>query len=185
MKLMKKIWSAVLALTMIVTMSGIMPVSAAKDNIELIFKDITAEDPTTLEGEAKVKVSVKGAGGSVSIAQVALQFDGDLKFKSIDYLKGENNPPSCFLMPVDVALTNKNKELMPSIIAPLEHLAFSEEETDLFILTFVGDPGDSVNVKLSDKETATYFEFDTKETSYIEDDINIDVTASSEANKGV
>ena len=70
MKLIKRIWSAIFAIALVVSMSGIMPVSA-EEGIELLFSDITAEDATTLEGEAKVKVSVKGACGNVTIAQIA------------------------------------------------------------------------------------------------------------------
>ena len=61
-------------------MSGITAF-AAEDNIEVVFTDVTATDETTLLGEAKIKVSVKGAGGKVSIAQVALAFESDKGFE--------------------------------------------------------------------------------------------------------
>ena len=117
-------------------------------NIQIIFEDITETDTTTLLGEAKIKVSVKGVAGNVSIAQIALEFEGDLKYKSIQFLKGENNPPQGVLYSPNAAQTNTTKELLPSIISN-SSLKF-EDVTPLFIITFAGKAGETVTLKTDD-----------------------------------
>ena len=179
MKLMTKIGTLLAAMCLI--FSSVLPVMAAETgNIEVMFTDVTASDVTTLSGEAKIKVSVKGAAGSVSIAQIDLAFAGDLKYKSIQFLQGENNPPACFLYSPNTALANTNKELLPSIIAS-KGLNF-EEETDLFVLTFAGDAGETVTLSIDDLDNTycTVGGGDRKASGKKD----ITVTASSAANEG-
>lgn len=59
--------------------------------IKITFKDVT-QSANTLKGEAKVLVSVEGANGNAMISQISLKFSGDLKYKSTQFLKGENVP---------------------------------------------------------------------------------------------
>ena len=146
LKTIKKLGALILTVAVIMASQIITPVSAA-GNIEIIFTDVTETDLTTLSGEAKIKVSVKGAAGNVSIAQTSLNFTGNLKYKSIQFLKGENNPPQCFLYSPNTSLANSRKQLMPSIISN-SSIPF-DETTDLFILTFVGNPGETVTLSLS------------------------------------
>ena len=158
-----------------------MPVFAADtDKIEVILTDVTETDLTTLSGEAKIKVSVKGAEGSAGIAQISLGFTGDLKYKSIQFLQGENNPPDCFLYSPNTALANSKKELMPSIISS-KALTFNNE-TDLFILTFAGEAGDSVTLNLDDLDNTycTVGGIDLKAG----ENKSITVTASAKENSG-
>ena len=65
-KRLKKVGSGILALALAFGMQAAIPVSAAADNIEIVLTDVTQDDRTTLMGEAKIKVSVKGAGGNVN-----------------------------------------------------------------------------------------------------------------------
>jgi hypothetical protein len=142
----RKIISLLVALCVILPLPSLF--ASEVGNIQILFEDITETDTTALLGEAKIKVSVKGAAGNVSIAQIALEFEGNLKYKSIQFLKGENNPPQGVLYSPNAAQTNTTKKLMPSIISN-SFLKF-EDVTPLFILTFAGNAGEKVTVKAND-----------------------------------
>ena len=155
----KKIGAAFIAVVMI-AVSAYMPAFAATDKIQVIFTDVTATDPTTLSGEAKIMVSVKGVSGEATIAQMALEFSGNLKYKSINFLKGENNPDEgSVIFCQSAAVANNNLKITPSIICPLRPITFSGEQEDLFVLTFAGNAGDKVKLTLDDIEN-TYCEID-------------------------
>lgn len=180
MKLTWKMRWLTLMIAFCMVLGGGLPAAAAAEPIEVILTDVTETDLTTLSGEAKIKVSVKGASGNVSIAQMALSFTGDLAYKSIQFLQGENNPPDCVLYSPNASLVNSKKELMPSIIAR-DPIGFSEE-TDLFVLTFAGDPGDSVTLSL-DQLKSTYCVVDGQEKNPAESN-EITVQASGKQNEG-
>ena len=187
-KWFKKVSAGLLAITLVFGAQAAIPVSAAADNIEIILTDVTQDDQTTLLGEAKIKVSVKGAGGSVSAAQTALKFSGELKYKSIDFLQGKNNPPQCFHISPNVALANINGEIMPSIVTNnTGSLTFTDDITDLFIITFAGNPGDEVTLSLNAESTAgTYCAVN---DDFIETEsgaqVSAEATASSEDKEGI
>ncbi|MBQ7096957.1 MAG: fibronectin type III domain-containing protein, partial [Clostridia bacterium] len=186
-KWLKKIGSLILAVTVIFGLQTVVPVAAAADEIEIVLTDVTQDDPTTLLGEAKVKVSVRGAVGNVFIAQLALEFDGELKYKSIDFLKGENNPPQCSLIAPNAALANNRKELLPSIVAT-ESMTFTDDLTDLFILTFAGNAGDSVTVSVdSDKASESYVTIDEmfNAVNAVGEGVSVTAVASASANEGI
>ena len=130
MKRLKSILTLFLVLGMLM---AYIPVFAANE-ITVTFTDVTATDLTTLSGEAKILVGVSGARGAVSIAQLAMSFEGDLEYKSIQFLQGENNPPECFQYFPNAALVNREGGLMPSIICGTP-ITFPQN-ADLFILTF-------------------------------------------------
>lgn len=178
LKWKKRIGTLILALCLIFSMTPVLADETGK--IEVIFTDVTESDLTTLSGEAKIMVSVRGAEGNVSIAQMTLGFSGDLKYKSIQFLTGENNPPECFLYSPNTALANTEHEIMPSIISN-DSLAF-EEETDLFILTFEGEAGGSVTLNISDTDN-TYCTVGGSDLTAQENG-GITVSAASEANEG-
>ena len=186
-KWLKKVGAGFIALAMVIGTQTAIPVSAA-DNIEIVLTDVTQDDQTTLLGEAKIKVSVKGAGGNVTATQVALEFDGDLKYKSIDFLQGTNNPPQCAFIPPNAALANNTGKILPSIVTNnAGSMTFTNEVTDLFIITFAGDPGDSVEVSLdTDSAAGSYVKIG---NSYIETADNAiaskTATASNSNNEGV
>ena len=179
----------VAAFMVIGVMSGITAF-AAEDNIEIIFTDVTETDETTLKGEAKIKVSVKGAGGSVSIAQVALNFDSEnMKYKSIEFLKGENKPAAgkAIVMP-NAALANANGEINTSILSVLTPFVFKDEATDLFILTFADKRGDEADgageVTLALDASSTYCTVGGKDIEPAEEP-EITVSASEKDNEGI
>lgn len=149
----RRVGLILLSASLILGMLSGVAVYAAADNIEVIFTDVTSTDQTTLAGEAKIKVSVKGAGGDVTIAQMALIFNGDLKYKSIEFLQGGNNPAAgnAYVTP-NGAYANSKKEIDASIICAVNPMTFTDDETDLFVLTFNGKAGDTVNLSL-DKST--------------------------------
>lgn len=161
-------------------LASTLPAIAAESEIEVVLEDVTATETNTLSGEAKIKVSVKGAAGSVSIAQMALAFEGDLQYKSIRFLQGENNPPAGFLYSPNAALANTNKTLLPSIISG-KGLDF-EEETDLFILTFAGDAGETVTLSMDDTDN-TYCTVDGVDFKASEK-TSVTAAAASTANEG-
>ncbi len=156
------------------------PTQNNEQTLEVSFKDVTATDSTTLSGEAKILVSVRGAAGAATIVQTALSFSGDLKYKSIQFLQGKNDPPDCILLSPNTAQVNTSKELMPSIVAS-KPLSFSDE-TDLFILTFAGEPGGEVTLKIGNVDS-TYCTVSGKDIPAAEAS-QITVSASETENKG-
>ncbi len=185
---LKKVGSAILALVLVLGMQTAIPVSAATENIEIVLTDVTQDDQSTLLGEAKIKVGVKGAGGSVTAAQVALCFDGDLKYKSIDFLQGENNPPRCALIPPNAALSNSTGKILPGIVTnSAGSLELTDEETGLFVITFVGEPGGSVTLRLDNESAAGSYVKIGSQYIETEDDASVSesAVASSEDNEGV
>lgn len=161
-------------------------VAAASENIEIILSDVTGDNESTLKGEAKIKVSVKGAAGNVSAVQTALRFDGKLQYKSIDFLKGKNNPPTCAFIPPNAALVNDSGKLLPGLATnKAGRLAFGDAE-DLFILTFSGKAGEEVTVSLDDEGAGSYCLTDGV-TVYTKDgaEESITVKASQVDNEGV
>ena len=155
------------------------PAFAAEDAVEIILTDVTATSSTVLPGEAKIMVSVQGGSGAVSIMQAAFAFTGDLQYKSIEFLQGENNPAegSTLIYP-NSALANATGSFAASIISVNEPLTF-EDKTDLFILTFAGDAGASVS--LSVNVDSTYCTVDGVKTPAAQSS-SIDAVASEQAN---
>ncbi len=177
---MKHTWRAKILSTAIAACLAFssMPVFAdGAKQITVHFEDITATDATTLSGEAKVKVSVQGADGNVSIAQTALDFNGDLKYKSVNYLQGSDNPGGG-----DSQITSINgNKITTGIISSKSGMTFGSNE-DLFVITFSGEPGKETTLSLSDLEN-TYFTIDGQE--YFPDSTaQITVKTSEKENKG-
>lgn len=155
-----------------------MPIFAAENkNIEVSFSDIT-NTANVLKGEAKVKVSVKGADGKATIAQMAFNFDGDLKYKSTQFLKGKNDPESGGAW---TAVAGSGKKSLTASIVDTNGLDFSNEE-DLFIITFKGEAGDKVTVNMSDFDD-TYCTVNGVDRFPTQNE-SITLTASSKENVG-
>lgn len=144
--------------------------------IKITFKDVT-QSANTLKGEAKVLVSVEGANGNAMISQISLKFSGDLKYKSTQFLKGENVPENGNLWTAQASEDNK---LMATIISTggIE----LENKADLFIITFSGKPGGKLNLSLDDPEN-TYCTISGKDR-IAEDNVEIELTASEQENVG-
>lgn len=151
--LLKKIASIFTASALIFSALPGFAQKQEEEPLEVVFEDVTGK-VETLFGEAKVKVSVKGAQGKVFIAETHINFEG-LEYKGIEFLQGlKNNPPECVLLMPNAALANADGEIAPCIISDgTSDLSISEEKTELFILTFAGEPGESVTLTLDQEET--------------------------------
>ncbi len=171
-----------LALAACIAFSQVPSFADDAKHVTVSFKDVTASDATTLSGEAKILVSVQGASGNVSIAQTALDFGGDLNYKSVRYLKGADKPEEGdTLIPVNAGSANKNKKFTTGIISAKNGINFGDSE-DMLVLTFSGEPGKSVTLTLSDLEN-TNFTIDGKEV-FPEGGTEITATASEKENRG-
>lgn len=157
-----------------------MPVLAADaDKIEVILTDVTETDLTTLSGEAKIKVSVKGAAGDISEANAAFTFSGDLDYKSVDFLKGSDDySAGDFRVSTDRAEANAKNGFSAGFISSTPIKA--DDETELFIITFNGEAGKSVTVTL-DKEH-TFLTVEGKKTAAL-DNTALSVTAIESTNE--
>lgn len=177
-------WTAKLgafAMAACVALASVPAYAAENKPIRVKLADVTNSDLTTLSGEAKVLVSVEGAEGNATIAQMSLDFEGDLKYKSIRFLKGENNAPEGVWIFPNTTAANENKKLSTGIISK-SGLAFTDSE-DLFIVTFAGDAGQTGTVKLSDLKN-TYCTVDGSDR-FATDTAEISITASKQENKGI
>lgn len=179
-----KIFAKIIAVSMsaLLAFSPVFAFADGEENAktEFILTDITDTDTTTLEGEAKILVSVKGADGKLTIAQTAFEFDGGLSYKSVRFLKGRNNPPAGVWYSPDAVSANEQKSFMTSILTP--NGIDVNGETELFVLTFSGESGKSVNVKISSLDD-TYCVVDGAER-FAKDTAEVTAKASSKSNKG-
>ncbi len=180
----KRLLACLAAVSMLISPAA--AVCAEEDAIEIVLTDVTGDDETTLAGEAKVKVSVKGAGGNVSAVQTALEFSGALQYKSISFLQGGNNPPKHFNISPNAALTNITGKMLPGIVTNAEgKMQFTDAQTDLFVITFKGTPGDSVTVRLNTESAAgTYCAVDDALITAADADVSLEAKASSKTNTG-
>lgn len=148
--------------------------------IKVKFTDVTETDLTALSGEAKVLVSIEGAGGNATIAQTAFTFDGDLKYKSIRFLKGKNDPPEGFWYNPNSASANADKSFLAGIVSR-DGITFGDDE-ELFIITFAGEAGKTVTLKAAANDS-TYCTVDGTDR-FAEQDTELTLTASSKENAG-
>lgn len=182
-----KLKKVITLLVAVVMVFAALPVMAAT-SIEYIFEDVTADDTTTLMGEAKIKVSVKGAKGDVSAVQTAMKFTGDLEYKSIEFLQGENNPPACFYVAPDADEANDSGEIVPCIVTGRKNdkpytLSFSDI-TELFVITFEGEPGDSVTLSIDEDESKSFVTVNGEQTFAKTTTKDEEAVASSTSNEG-
>lgn len=177
-KLMTKI--SAIAAAACFAFSSVPVLADGTPNIEVSFTDVTESDLTTLSGEAKILVSVKGAEGNATIAQMALGFDGDLKYKSIRFLQGENNPPSGVWYSPNATSANADKKFLASIMS--RDGIKLDDSADLFVLTFAGESGKTVTLNLSSFED-TYCTVNGSDRA-ADKNAEITVAASDKANEG-
>lgn len=162
--------------------------ASADETMQIVLRDITKSDETTLWGEAKIQVSVVGAASeNITAVQTALTFSG-MKYKSIKFLQGENKPPRCVQISPNAALANQTGKLLPSIATNAAgSMTFSGEETPLFVLTFSGNAGDVVSVSLDKESVAgSYCIADGADVDMVASaDAPVTATASDKDNKGI
>lgn len=138
-----KFLAVLLALTLCVSLAA--PAFAAGEEAATLT-DVTGSEATTQAGEAKVLVSLSGVSGSVSIAQVALSFTGKMSCKSVEFVNGKNDPENGYMLAVTPRSTiNSTHRLTAGLQAVTTPMSFDGEDA-LFIVTFTGDPGDTVTV---------------------------------------
>lgn len=160
-KWLKKVGAGVLALTLVFGTQTAIPVTAAADNIEIILTDVTQDDQTTLLGEAKIKVSVKGDISSANIIQASFTFSGDLEYSSTEYLLGEDNTSEGKIQQTTGASSANTAGAFTSTIISVNEALPLKSEIDAFIISFVGDPGEAVTLTV-DKENTYVKSGDTK-----------------------
>ncbi len=163
-KITKKIFSVILTCSIVLGAFPTFFAYASPEKMELLIEDITKATPT-LEGESKVKVSVKGVSGKVKNFQVKLAFSGDLKYTGIEYLTGKNDPDNgCVTFTPDTSITNISKVMTPFIATNSKNaIEFSPEGQELFILTFKGEGGKSGEISAITSPDETFCVTDEKE----------------------
>lgn len=162
-------------IALVLSIFGAAPVMAEEDTIEIVLEDVTGSDATTLTGEAKVRVSIKGTVGDVSAAQVALSFSGDLDYKSVDFLQEVD--AAAVEDPYTVNTNNK----FSAGFAVSTSIAF-QDVTPLYIVTFEGEPGGSVTLVADNEHSFCYA---ANESVYATGESSITAHAAESANEGM
>lgn len=147
---MKHTWRAKILSTAIaacLAFSSMPAFAAENDKIEVTLTDVTATDTTTQYGEAKIKVSIAGASGNITAIQNSFAFDG-MDYKSAQFLKGEDNPPTGTWVTANAKKANADKKFTLGISYP-SGISFGDSE-DVYIITFSGEPGDKVTLNVAD-----------------------------------
>ena len=146
-----KILSLLLGLTLTAGTMVATP-ALAQNSFDVELEVVTEEDSTTLPGEAKVKVSITGLNADINVVQANVTFKGDLQYKSIDYLQGKVELPDKYQTATEAATANDTNEIQAAIFSLDEPLKLNGK-TELFILTFKGEAGDSVTLTLDKENT--------------------------------
>ncbi len=147
MKLKRITRIGALAIAACLAFSSLPTLAAENDKIEVTLTDVTATDTTTQYGEAKIKVSIAGASGNITAIQNSFAFDG-MDYKSAQFLKGEDNPPTGTWVTANAKKANADKKFTLGISYPLG-ISFGDSE-DVYIITFSGEPGDKVTLNVAD-----------------------------------
>ena len=147
MKLKRITRIGALAIAACLAFSSLPTLAAENDKIEVTLTDITATDTTTRYGEAKIKVSIAGASGNITAIQNSFAFDG-MDYKSAQFLKGEDNPPTGTWVTANAKKANADKKFTLGISYP-SGISFGDSE-DVYIITFSGEPGDKVTLNVAD-----------------------------------
>lgn len=169
-----KTFTFVLTLVMIINLMAVCTASA-DTGIEIILTDVTESNPTTMTGEAKIKVSVKGAAGDINAMQAALDFSGKLEYKSVDYLIKADAPAE-----TDPYTANAYKKV--SVGFALSSAASFTKETDVFVLTFEGNAGDEVTVTVDNEHSFCY---SASGTSYAKGKSSVTAKSATKAKEGM
>lgn len=147
MKLKRITRIGALAIAACLAFSSLPTLAAENDKIEVTLTDVTATDTTTQYGEAKIKVSIAGASGNITAIQNSFAFDG-MDYKSAQFLKGEDNPPTGTWVTANAKKANADKKFTLGISYP-SGISFGDSE-NVYIITFSGEPGDKVTLNVAD-----------------------------------
>lgn len=157
MKITKKILTVILSLMMV--FSYMQAVSASENLMNIVLEDVT-DSADTLTGEAKIKVSVKGIDGSLTLSQLKFNFSGNGSFKSIAYsdeinklVKSSGTGQPFFVQPIDAKSANSSKSFDIAFSGSTKYsLPVSASGTELGIITFSGDPNEEITLAINDLE---------------------------------
>ncbi len=154
-------------------------------SIQFLIEDITASDVNTLQGEAKIRVSVKGEAGTLQNVQATINFpEGELKYKSIQFKAGSNNLPYGYQQATSSAKANAEKSITAGIVSLTDGIAINNTTpTALFDITFEGTAGKTVNV-VNDITTSKCTYTDDVKGLASTAEAKKTITASSKANEG-
>lgn len=159
MKTTKRILGVILSFMMI--FSCIQVVFAADDTMQVAFEDVT-DSADTLAGEAKVKVSIKGVDGSLTLSQLKFNFSGNGSFKSIAYsdeinklVKNSGGGQPFFVQPIDAKSANSSKSFDIAFTGATKYsLPVSASGTEIAVVTFSGEPGEEITLATGDLENS-------------------------------
>lgn len=159
MKTTKRILGVILSFMMI--FSCIRVVFAADDTMQVAFEDVT-DSADTLAGEAKVKVSIKGVDGSLTLSQLKFNFSGNGSFKSIAYsdeinklVKNSGGGQPFFVQPIDAKSANSSKSFDIAFTGATKYsLPVSASGTEIAVVTFSGEPGEEITLATGDLENS-------------------------------
>ena len=170
----KKLGCFVLALAMLFT-SVCVFADETDRTVTVELTDVTQSDVTTLKGEAKVKVSLVGAEGAVEAAQVELKFGGDLKYKTIEWIVEDG-----FTIATEADGANREKRLTAGIANTNTNGMSFDNKTDMFIVTFEGTAGKSVDVEVVNERS---FAKTADNQYFTSGTASISATATNDANE--
>ena len=159
MKTTKRILGVILSFMMI--FSCIQVVFAADDTMQVAFEDVT-DSADTLAGEAKVKVSIKGVDGSLTLSQLKFNFSGNGSFQSIAYsdeinklVKNSGGGQPFFVQPIDAKSANSSKSFDIAFTGATKYsLPVSASGTEIAVVTFSGEPGEEITLATGDLENS-------------------------------
>lgn len=135
--------------------------SADESGVQIAFEDVT-DSADTLAGEAKVKVSIKGIDGSLTLSQLKFDFSGSGSFKSIAYsdeinnlVKNSGGGQPFFVQPIDAKSANSSKSFDIAFTGATKYsLPVSASGTEIAVVTFSGEPGEEITLAINDLENS-------------------------------
>lgn len=142
--------------SLLVSVCGAENFLTEKPKVEVVIDDIsnTQEAAPILTGEAKVKISISGLKSDANIVQIALDFSGNMEYKAVQWLIEKDSDVLSSLQVVpDGDILYLSAVFNERVIK-----GNGENPTDICILTFRGDPGDSVFLSLIDDVKESYIE---------------------------
>lgn len=159
MKTTSRILGIILSFMMI--FSCIQVVSAEENTMQIAFEDVT-DSADTLAGEAKVKVSITGIDGSLTLSQLKFTFSGSGTFKSIAYsdeindlVKNSGGGQPFFVQPIDAKNANASKSFDIAFTGATKYsLPVSASGTEIAVITFSGEPGEEITLATGDLENS-------------------------------
>lgn len=134
---------------------------ADESGVQVAFEDVT-DSADTLAGEAKVKVSIKGIDGSLTLSQLKFDFSGSGSFKSIAYsdeinnlVKNSGGGQPFFVQPIDAKSANSSKSFDIAFTGATKYsLPVSASGTEIAVVTFSGEPGEEITLAINDLENS-------------------------------